>query len=45
MFAAIGGSTVFSKIDLLHAYLLMELDDGASKLCTIMQNSQGVILV
>ena len=35
MFAAIGGSIVFSKIDLLHAYLLMELDDGASKLCTI----------
>ena len=29
MFAAIGESTVLSKIDLLHAYLQMELDDGA----------------
>ena len=35
MFAAIGGSTVFSKIDLLHAYLQMELDEGARELCTI----------
>ena len=36
MFAAIGGSTVLiSKIDLLHAYLQMELDKGARELCTI----------
>ena len=26
---------VFSKIDLWHAYLQMELDDGARELCTI----------
>ena len=28
IFAAIGGSTIFSKIDLLHAYLQMRLDEG-----------------
>ena len=33
--AAIGGSTIFSKIDLLQAYLQMELDEGARELCTI----------
>ena len=31
----IGGSTIFSKIDLLQAYLQMELDEGARELCTI----------
>ena len=35
IFAAIGGSTIFSKIDLLQAYLQMELDEGARELCTI----------
>ena len=29
IFAAIRGSTIFSKIDLLHAYLQMRLDEGA----------------
>ena len=38
-FAAIEGSALFSKIDLLHAYmymyLQMELDEGARELSTI----------
>ena len=29
IFAAIGGSTIFSKIDLLQAYLQMELDENS----------------
>ena len=33
--ATLGGSTVFSKIDLQSAYLQMELDDDSKKLATI----------
>ena len=35
IFASLGGSTVFSKIDLKQAYSQMELDDEAKKLLTI----------
>eukprot|EP00731_Ephydatia_muelleri_P032757 Em0024g301a len=34
IFASLGGSTMFSKVDLRHAYLQMELEEQAKELCT-----------
>ena len=34
MFASLGGSTMFSKLDFRHAYLQMELEEQAKELCT-----------
>ena len=35
IFALLGGSTMFSKVDLRHAYLQMELEEQAKELCTV----------
>ena len=35
IFASLGGSTMFSKVDLRHAYLQMELEEQAKELCTV----------
>ena len=35
IFALLGGSTMFSKVDLRHAYLQMEIEEQAKELCTI----------
>ena len=35
IFASLGGSTMFSKVDLRHAYLQMKLEEQAKELCTI----------
>ena len=35
MFATLGGSTIFSKVDLRWAYNQMELDEDAQAVCTI----------
>ena len=35
IFALLGGSTMFSKVNLRHAYLQMEPEEQAKELCTI----------
>ena len=35
IFASLGGSTMFSKVDLWHAYLQMELEEHAKELCIV----------